>query len=158
LQNKYLKDKTLSQVEAKPTDSRFWKGLMKVKDDLFMRGSMPVGNGQNTRFWEDMYLRDIPLCEQYPSLYRIVNHVGVSVANIMGVIPLNICFRWALSEDRWYRWVHLVTRVMGVQLSENNDTFRWHLTELGLFSVKYLDMLDGPARILRSIFERLKFH
>ena len=35
LSNKYLKDKTLSQVEAKPTDSPFWKGLMKVKDDFF---------------------------------------------------------------------------------------------------------------------------
>ena len=34
LSNKYLKDKTLSQVQAKPTDSPFWKGLMKVKDDF----------------------------------------------------------------------------------------------------------------------------
>ena len=26
IQNKYLKNKTLAQVEAKPTDSPFWKG------------------------------------------------------------------------------------------------------------------------------------
>jgi hypothetical protein len=32
--NKYLKNKTLAQVEAKPTDSSFWKGLMHVKNDL----------------------------------------------------------------------------------------------------------------------------
>jgi hypothetical protein len=36
--NKYLKNKTLSQVEAKPMDSPFWKGLMRVKDDFFERG------------------------------------------------------------------------------------------------------------------------
>jgi hypothetical protein len=35
LQNKYLHSKTLSQVEAKPLDSPFWKGLMKVKEDFF---------------------------------------------------------------------------------------------------------------------------
>src|SRR4051812_8783119 len=49
-QNKYLKDKTLSQVSAKPTDLPFWKGLMGVKDDFFKRGLMVVGNGHNTRF------------------------------------------------------------------------------------------------------------
>jgi hypothetical protein len=38
LHNKYLRSKTLAQVEAKPTDSPFWKGLMKVKDDFFSRG------------------------------------------------------------------------------------------------------------------------
>jgi hypothetical protein len=36
--NKYLKNKTLAQVEAKPTDSPFWKGLMHVKEDFFKRG------------------------------------------------------------------------------------------------------------------------
>jgi hypothetical protein len=38
-----------------------------------------VGNGQNTRFWEDTWLGDISLCEQYPSLYRIVNLTGVTL-------------------------------------------------------------------------------
>jgi hypothetical protein len=37
LHNKYLHSKTLSQVTSKPTDSPFWKGLMKVKED-FLRG------------------------------------------------------------------------------------------------------------------------
>jgi hypothetical protein len=38
IQNKYLHSKTLSQVIAKPTDSPFWKGLMKVKEEFFARG------------------------------------------------------------------------------------------------------------------------
>jgi hypothetical protein len=108
LQNKYLKDKTLSQVSVKPTDSQFWKGLMGVKDDFFLRGSMRVENGQNTRFWEDTWLGNRPLCEQYPSLYRIVNRTNVSVAHVMNGTPLNIGFRRSLSNNRWDRWVHLV--------------------------------------------------
>src|SRR6266540_1383109 len=54
LQNKYLNDKSLSQVEAEPTDSPFWKGLMKVKDEFFNRGSFIIGNGRKTRFWNDI--------------------------------------------------------------------------------------------------------
>jgi hypothetical protein len=38
LQNKYLRQKTLSEVKAKPTDSPFWKGLMGVKDDFLVEG------------------------------------------------------------------------------------------------------------------------
>lgn len=72
LTNKYLHSKTLSQVEAIPTDSSFWKGLMQVKDEFFSRGSFQIGNGQNTRFWEDTWLRDYPLSHQYPMLYSIV--------------------------------------------------------------------------------------
>jgi hypothetical protein len=54
LHKKYLSSKTLSQVSANPTDSPFWKGLMKVKDEFFKRGSFQIGNGQSTRFWEDI--------------------------------------------------------------------------------------------------------
>jgi hypothetical protein len=45
LRNKYLNSKTLSQVQAKPTDSEFWKGLMMVKDEFFTRGYFKVGDG-----------------------------------------------------------------------------------------------------------------
>lgn len=55
LRNKYLYSKTLSRVEAKPSDSPFWKGLMVVKNDFFRRGSFVVGNGLTIRFWEDTW-------------------------------------------------------------------------------------------------------
>jgi exonuclease III len=144
LNNKYVKDKTLSQVSAKPTDSHFWKGLMGVKDLFFERGSSIIGNGQNTRFWEDTWLGDKPLCDQYPSLYRIVNYRNVSVSHVMLGAPLNIGFRRALLGDRWDRWVHLVSRLMQIRLSEEEDVFHWNLTASGIFTVRsmYNDMLD----------------
>ena len=61
LHNKYLNDKTLSQIEAKPTDSPFWKGLMRVKGEFFQRDFFKIGNGMKTRFWEDIWLGDAPL-------------------------------------------------------------------------------------------------
>ena len=35
LRNKYLTQHTLSEVKAKPTDSPFWKGRLRVKDQFF---------------------------------------------------------------------------------------------------------------------------
>ena len=53
LSNKYLRGKTLAQIQPKPTDSPFWRGIMSVRHDFFDRGFFVVGNGQGTRFWED---------------------------------------------------------------------------------------------------------
>ena len=58
LTNKYLGDKTLSQVQAKPLDSHFWKGIMKVKNEFFARGRFVLGNGEQVRFWEDLVRPD----------------------------------------------------------------------------------------------------
>ena len=44
ISNKYFKGKPLSQVEAKPTDSPFWKGVMGVKHIFFQRLSFVLGN------------------------------------------------------------------------------------------------------------------
>jgi hypothetical protein len=85
-------------VTAKPLDSPFWKGLMKVKEDFFTRGSFKIVNGANTRFWEDCWLGDAPFSHQYPSLYNIVNRKQVSVADILVHRPLIITFRRTLAQ------------------------------------------------------------
>jgi hypothetical protein len=41
----------IAEVQAKPTDSPFWKGLMQQKDTFFKYGSFIVGDGEGTRFW-----------------------------------------------------------------------------------------------------------
>jgi hypothetical protein len=50
LTKKYLNSKSLSQVKAKPYDSHFWRGLMKIKDEVLQLGSFSVKDGEKTRF------------------------------------------------------------------------------------------------------------
>ena len=38
LRNKYIRDKTLTQVQYMSGDSQFWAGLMKVKGEFFLLG------------------------------------------------------------------------------------------------------------------------
>jgi hypothetical protein len=56
----------LAEVETKPTDSPFWKGLMKVKVEFFSRGSFKISSGEGVRFWEDIWLGEKTLASQYP--------------------------------------------------------------------------------------------
>ena len=50
LRNKYLQSKMLAQVTIRPTDSPFWKGLMRTKDLFFRRVKFLVGNGSQQDF------------------------------------------------------------------------------------------------------------
>jgi hypothetical protein len=72
LTNKYLRRKMLSQVQAKPTDSPFWKGIMGVKDEFFQHDSLIIGDGLGTQFWKDVWLGNTSLANKYPTLYNIV--------------------------------------------------------------------------------------
>jgi hypothetical protein len=125
LKNKYLHKKTLAEVESKPTDSPFWKGLMKIMGAFFTRGKFVVGSGEGVRFWEDKWLGDQTLATQYPQLYNIVHRKHDTVANVMGSIPLNIGFRRRLIGDKW---AHLCQRLMMINLNEDPDKFVWGLT------------------------------
>jgi hypothetical protein len=74
---------------------------MNVKDEFFKRDSLVVGNVRYTRFWEDTWLGDTPLKDQYLTLYNIINFTNVTIANAMASTPLNIGFRIVLSVNKW---------------------------------------------------------
>jgi hypothetical protein len=98
----------------KPTDSPFWKGLMKIKEEFLNRGSFTVGNGEDTRFREDVWLGNKSLAEQYPYLYNIVQRKQVFVANVLNENPLNIDFFRTLIGNRWNMWLHLLQWLISV--------------------------------------------
>jgi hypothetical protein len=72
LRNKYLRDKTLTQIQYMPEDSQFWAGLMKGKEKFLSLGKFDLGDGSQVRFWEDSWIRPRPLKYIFPALYNIV--------------------------------------------------------------------------------------
>jgi hypothetical protein len=96
---------------------------MEVKQDLFPRGFFKVGNGESTRFWEDTWLGNTPLAQQYPSLHNIVHHQNVTVARVLAQPPLNITFRRILSGNKWTSWLQLCRKLMMINLNEEDDRF-----------------------------------
>uniref|UniRef100_A0A453BSM6 Uncharacterized protein n=1 Tax=Aegilops tauschii subsp. strangulata TaxID=200361 RepID=A0A453BSM6_AEGTS len=53
-------------------------------------------------------------------------------------------FRRALVGERWNAWMHLVRRLIDVQLSDQPDSTQWKLAKNGIFTVKslYMDLIN----------------
>jgi hypothetical protein len=131
---------------------------MRVKSEFFHRGSFAVGDGQSTRFWEDTWQGQIPLSEQYPTLYTIVRRRNVLVSDVLANNPLNVEFMRILSAPKWAAWLHLAQRLMAINLNHEADRFVWKLTDSGLFSVKsiYTDFINGHTVYLKRYIWKLK--
>ena len=115
-------------MKAKPTDSQFWKGLMGVKASFFSKGKFIVGNGHDTRFWEDAWLGEVPLATQYPTLYSVVRHKNVLVADALANSTVHIEFRRNLTGNKWVAWLHMLQKLISVTLTNEDDKFVWKLT------------------------------
>ena len=108
---------------------------MTTKKLFFPFGSFSIRNGSEIRFWEDKWLGQFTLREQYPALYNIVRYKGDTLAKVMGTSPPNVSFKRTLLGPRQASWNALLLRLDSVQLTEDPDKFRWNLTKNGEFSV-----------------------
>src|SRR4051812_17682988 len=135
LKQKYIGTKALSQVVWKPGDSHFWAGLMATKKDFYRFGVFKIKDGSEIRFWEDIWLGNATLRDQYPALYNIVRHKGDTLATVMQESPPNVAFRRDLIGPRLTSWNGLLERLAVVQLSQGHDEFRWNLNRNEKFSV-----------------------
>ena len=119
-----------------PGDSHFWSGLMSVKSKFLRWGKFKLGNGSQIRFWEDSWLDNEPLKNQYPTLYNIARKKSALVSHVLSSTPLNVSFRRSLVANNLLLWHQLVARVMDIQLQDQSDTFVWSLHQNGFFSVR----------------------
>ena len=131
-------DRAVSQVLWKPGDSHFWAGLMATKKFFFKYGFFSIRDGSEIRFWEDKWLGQSTLSEQFPALYSIVRNKSDTIAKVLGSSPPDVSFRRSLFGSRQTSWDALLLRLDSVQLSEGPDKFLWNLTKNGKFSVDSL--------------------
>jgi hypothetical protein len=128
----------LSLVIWKPGDLYFWAGLMATKKFFFRYGTFSIKDGSQIWFWEDKWLGQLPLSEQYPALYNIVRHKSDTIAIVMATSPPDVTFRRDLIGPRLAAWNALLHRLASIQLSPGPDVFRWNLHANGGFTVDSL--------------------
>jgi hypothetical protein len=56
LRNKYLNNKSITQVSKRLGNSQFWSGLINVKDQFLSFGNFRLQSGNQIRFWKDIWL------------------------------------------------------------------------------------------------------
>ena len=147
---KYLKRKTLSQCESSPANSHFWNGIMSVKDIFYNCCQRIVGDGHKTRFWEDAWIHNKPLCQLFPRLYKLTFRQNITVAKAFEQDFNCIRFRRCLYGETLDMWNKLLDMCSQVVLSEEPDKVKWLLTSSGQFSVK------SPYQYI--IAKRVVFH
>ena len=109
---------------------------MKVKNDFLKFGTFTINNGSQVRFWEDIWLGNRPLRQQYPQLYNIVRNKQDTVGQVLSTPQPNLSWRRDLIGNNLAAWNNLATRLAALNLSQEDDEFKWDLDLLGVFSVK----------------------
>jgi hypothetical protein len=89
-------------------------------------------------FWEDNWLGNATLREQYPTLYNIVCHKSDTIVAVMATSPPTVSFRRDLIGPQLTAWNALLQCLASVQLMPGTDEFRWSLHANGTFSVDSL--------------------
>ena len=122
---------------------------METKKHFFRFGAFNIKDGSEILFWEDMWLGNATLREQYPSLYSIVRHKSDTIATVMQSSPPNMMFRRTLLGPRLVKWNALLGRLAAVQLSQGIDEFRWNLNVNGKFTVDsmYRALIHSEIRV-----------
>jgi hypothetical protein len=125
IHNKYLNSKLISQAFWKPSDSHFWPGLMKVKQDFLHFGSFTIKNGSQIRFREDIWLGTNSLRGQYPCLFYIARHKQITVADVFSTSPLDLPWHRDLIGPKLMSKIPLplFPRLASIALSDEQDEF-----------------------------------
>jgi hypothetical protein len=108
---------------------------MATKKFFFVLGSFFLKDGSEIRFWEEKWLGNATLREQYPALHSIIRHKGDTIAKVMETSPPTVAFRRDLSGQRLVAWNALLQRLANIHLQTRHDQFRWNLHENDKFSV-----------------------
>ena len=85
------------------------------------------------RFWEEIWLGDTPLREQYSQLYIIALGKQDTVLVVLSVYPPNVSWWRDLFGDKFVTWNNLLSRLTIVILSQEEDGFIWTLDQKGDF-------------------------
>lgn len=131
---------------------------MKVKLDFLRFGTFSIKDGSQIRFWEDIWLGNSPLREQYPCLYNIVKNKQDTVAEVLQTFPPKISFRRDLIGQNLVAWDAVLSQTANIVLTHEQDEFRWNLTSSGMFSVKshYLALVHCDIPNINNQLWKLK--
>ena len=131
---------------------------MKVTRDFLRFGTFVIKDGSQIRFWEDTWLENRPLRDQYPQLYNIVRKKQDTVADVLSTQIPNLSWRRDLIGNKLVMWNNLVSRLSTIVLSQERDEFKWNLDQICVFSVNshYLRLINQNTPNLNMRIWKLK--
>jgi hypothetical protein len=108
---------------------------MATKKFFFRYDTFLIKDGSHICFWEDSWLGNSPLQEQYPALNSIVHRKSDTIILVMATSPHDVTFIRDLIGPKLVAWNALLQRLEPIQLSTGPDEFHWNLHPNGKFSI-----------------------
>ena len=117
-----------------------------------------IKDGSQVKLWEDSWLGNSPLRDQYPQLYNIVRKKQDTVADVLSTQIPNVFQRRDLIGNKLVMWNNLVSRLSTIVLNQERDDFKWNLDQTGVFLVKshYLGLINQNISNLNKRIQKLK--
>lgn len=135
LRAKYMKEGSFSKTRG---SSQFWKGLHKVKH-LFQWGVVyKPHNGKSIRFWQDVWIGNVPLKIKYNNLFKICQDPNILLSDCFQQGRLEITFRRQFGDTEKTEWDQLGVETESFTLGEGIDVPVWALNNHGSFTTKSL--------------------
>nr|GFC51796.1 RNA-directed DNA polymerase, eukaryota [Tanacetum cinerariifolium] len=92
---------------------------------------------ENTRFWSDTWISDLPLCVRLPQLFALEEDKEVYVASKLGSSSVDSSFQRPVRDGiKRQQWSYLSSLLESVILSPSKDRWLCDLNEEGAFHVK----------------------
>ena len=104
---------------------------MGVEGQFLNLGRFKLVSGNQIGFWEDKWLRNQKLKDQFSNLLNIVRRKYATVAEVLNLNPLNVSFRRVLVGDKLTEWYNLVASLLHININEGMDLFIWNLPKMG---------------------------
>lgn len=120
-----------------------WVDLLKIKDIYLHGREVKVGRGNLTRFWNDPWLFQEPLCMITPLLFELAEDKKMTVAQFKGGVQVTFR-RWLPGELR-SEWEVILNAANAFQLIDQLDSVTWSLGGKRHFTVKSIyEYLTNP--------------
>lgn len=122
----------------------WWRNLMSLEEGIggnwfTNKVWRKKGNGRNTSFWVDRWVREVPLFNLFPKLYSLSNQ---KEAKVWEVVTFQGVGRfWNITWRQPFMWEanlidNLLALLEDVVSESNEDRWVWLQDEGGMFSVK----------------------
>ena len=143
---KYVQHRDLLDCEARPTDSRQWKGFIRGFNMIKGGFGWRIGNGESVSLWFDTWLYNDPLCLLIDDIHP--NEITWTVADVIHEGA------WALHRLRTILSPDLIRRIQEVPLQVTGcDSLVWKGTGSAVptvrsffqFITRSQDAEDGPS-------------
>nr|GEY35892.1 RNA-directed DNA polymerase, eukaryota, reverse transcriptase zinc-binding domain protein [Tanacetum cinerariifolium] len=120
--------------------------------DLFSYCSRKIGNGNDSRFWDDIWCGQQPLKEVFPRIYSLDTDKGCFIAHCVGLHDWNLVLRPTHRDGvESALFKSLKDTIGNIIVTDQHDSWQWSLDVSKGFSMAFVrQLVDSHILVTRN--------